>query len=83
MVSTAESTQSTQRMDLGKDGAASRPMAAYAAHFTPVAFCSLCRQIPKVGAECEKDARSDLRGGRSEMAVPTVIVLFFATVNSV
>ena len=32
---------------------------------------ALCRQIPKVGAECLNWARSDLCGGRPAMDVPT------------
>ncbi len=31
----------------------------------------LCRQTPKVGAECPNWACSELSGGRSEMSVPT------------
>src|ERR1019366_5321167 len=40
----------------------------------------LCRQTPKVGAECPNWARSDLSGGRSEMSVPTgnVKTLFYS-----
>ena len=34
---------------------------------------AICRQPPKVGAECLNWARSDWRGGRSEMSVPTAI----------
>jgi hypothetical protein len=33
----------------------------------------LCRQTPKVGAECPNWACSELSGGRSEMSVPTGI----------
>ena len=33
----------------------------------------VCRQTPKVGAECPNWARSDLCGGRSVMGVPTAI----------
>src|SRR5215210_1479772 len=33
----------------------------------------VCRQLPKVGAECPNRARSDLCGGRSVMGVPTAI----------
>src|SRR5829696_9825427 len=33
----------------------------------------VCRQTPKVGAECPNRARSDLCGGRSVMGVPTAI----------
>jgi hypothetical protein len=36
-----------------------------------VAECALGRQTPEVGAECPNWARSDLRGGRSAMGVPT------------
>ena len=38
-----------------------------------LAACALCRQTPKVGAECLNWARSDLCGGRSVMSVPTAI----------
>jgi hypothetical protein len=36
---------------------------------------SLCRQTPKVRAECPNWARSDLCGGRAVMRVPTAIIL--------
>src|ERR1035437_8079447 len=37
----------------------------------PHVMRALCRQIPKVGAECLNWARSDLCGGRPAMDVPT------------
>ena len=39
----------------------------------PWPHAALCRQTPKVGAECLNWARSDLCGGRSVMSVPTAI----------
>ena len=35
---------------------------------------AICRQTPKVGAECVNGACSDLCGGRSVMGVPTAII---------
>ena len=75
MATSATAPQPAHEGDLGDDDAASRAMAADAAHLAPLAWNSLRRQTPKVGAECANCASSDLCGGQAETPVPTAIPL--------
>src|SRR5690606_6588358 len=54
-----------------QDEEADRRLAPKAANPPPVARAAQCRHIPEVGAVCGKAARTDLRGGRPAMGVPT------------
>src|ERR1019366_863678 len=53
------------------DGETGGRVSPQAANPSPMAKRALCRQTPKVGAECPNWACSELSGGRSEMSVPT------------
>src|SRR5271155_3163350 len=59
------------RCAVDADGETNGRVLAKAANPSSVAQCAVCRQTPKVGAECPKWACSDLCGGRSVMSVPT------------
>src|SRR3954452_12217117 len=56
---------------VAEDGEAGQRFSPQTAGPSSLAECALCRQTPKVGAECPNWARSDLCGGRSAMDVPT------------
>src|SRR5271155_54700 len=59
------------RCAVDADGETNGRVLAKAANPSSVAQCAVCRQTPKVGAECPNWACSDLCGGRSVMSVPT------------
>jgi hypothetical protein len=82
---TLTTPQPTNENELGtgNGNAASRAMAAEAARSASLAQLPLCRQTPKVRAECEKDACSDLCGGLVEIPVPTAFGVFYRSTTSV
>jgi len=57
--------------EAGADGETRRRVPPKAARPPPLAEHALCRQTPKIGAECPNWSRSDLCGGLSAMGVPT------------
>ena len=59
--------------DLAANDRAAKSMASQAAHHTPMAWQTLRRQTPKVGARCGDAASRDLCGGRVVTHVPTAI----------
>jgi group II intron reverse transcriptase/maturase len=69
----ASAAQSKGRRDVGADREVGRRLAPKAPNPSSLAERSLCRQAPEVGAVCGNSARTDLRGGRPVMGVPTAI----------
>src|ERR1700730_488576 len=69
------SAQPESEAGLDADGETRRRVPPKAAGPPPLAEHALCRQTPKVGAECPNWARSDLCGGLSAMGVPTANIL--------
>lgn len=60
---------------LAANGEISRRISPKAENPSSVAQRALRRQTPEVGAVCGNSARTDLCGGRSEMSVPTAIMI--------
>lgn len=58
---------------MGPGGADRCCLVAAPPHPSSMAGAALCRQIPKVGAECPNRARSDLCGGCSATGLLTAI----------
>jgi group II intron reverse transcriptase/maturase len=69
----ASAAQPEGRYELGEDDADRRRVAASTPNPSSVARPALCRQTPKVGAECLNRARSDLCGGCLATGIPTAI----------
>ena len=61
-------------MTWATDDATCCVLAAATSHPSSMARPALCRQTPKVGAECSNWARSDLCGGCPVTGIPTVIL---------
>src|SRR3954467_15716276 len=60
---------------VGADGETGGRISPQAPYPSPLAKCAVCRQTPKVGAECGNPARSDLCGGTGVTRFPTAIRL--------
>jgi hypothetical protein len=58
---------------MGTHGAVGRCFSSSTAHPSSMAKRPLCRQTPEVGAECLRQARSDLCGGHVVTRAPTAI----------
>src|SRR3954447_15151951 len=58
---------------VGADGETGGRISPQAPYPSSLAKCAVCRQIPKVGAECGNPARSDLCGGTGVTRFPTAI----------
>src|SRR5215472_14291071 len=73
VVPQSAATQPAAPTDVGADEPTHRPVLATRACAAPVARPTVPRHALKVGAECLNWARSDLRGGRRAIDVPTAI----------
>src|SRR3954452_24571497 len=58
---------------VGADGETGGRISPQAPYPSSLAKCAVCRQTPKVGAECGNPARSDLCGGTGVTRFPTAI----------
>ena len=70
----AQATQPEGRVDVGAYDEDRCALATATSNPASMAGQAVCRQTPKVGAECANCACSDLCGGGSAMGVPTEIV---------
>src|SRR5450830_1182721 len=66
--------------DVGAHAQAGCCLAPHPKNPSSMAATALCRQTPKVGAQCVNCARWDLCGGRSVMGVSTAIASPFRDV---
>src|SRR6266545_2740308 len=67
----AQATKPERWHDLGADHAVGQRLAPETEYPSSMAWNTLRRHLPKVGAVCGKAARTVLCGGRSAMSVPT------------
>ena len=73
MATYAPATKPKGRTDVRPHGQDRCSLFAPPKNPSSLAQCKICRQTPKVGAECVNCACSDLCGGCSVMGVPTAI----------